>query len=175
MTHALALTITPAQPADIPLILELITELAVYERLEHQAIASAPTLERALFGPQPGAEAVIARYGGEPAGFALYFHNFSTFLGRRGLYLEDLFVRPEFRGRAIGKALLAHLARLAVERDCGRFEWAVLDWNRPAREFYESLGAEANTAWISYRITGDALRRLATGAAAESADPDSPG
>jgi GNAT superfamily N-acetyltransferase len=120
-------------------------------------------LRSALFGPRPAAEALIARIDGDPAGFALYFHNFSTFLGKHGLYLEDLFVRPAFRGRAVGKALLVRLARLALERDCGRFEWAVLDWNRPARDFYEALGAEANSAWISYRITGDALERLASG------------
>jgi GNAT superfamily N-acetyltransferase len=129
-----------------------------------------------LFGPRPGAEAVIARVGGEPAGFALFFHNFSTFLGRHGLYLEDLFVRPGFRGRAIGTALLKHLARLAVERNCGRFEWAVLDWNRPSRDFYESLGARAHAEWVNYRISGEALERLAavpTAAAAKIASPDS--
>jgi GNAT superfamily N-acetyltransferase len=163
MIPATALTITPATPADIPLILAFITELAIYEKLEDQAVATADALQKALFGARPGAEAVIARFDGEPAGFALYFQNFSTFLGKPGLYLEDLFVRPAFRGRAIGKSLLAHLARLAVERDCGRFEWAVLDWNRPARDFYESLGAEANPAWINYRLTGDALVRMARG------------
>ena len=161
MTHATALTITPALEADIPLILALIKELALYEKLEDQAVATDASLRQALFGPRPSAESVIARIDGEPAGFALYFHNFSTFLGRHGLYLEDLFVRPAFRGRAIGKALLAHLARVAGERGCGRFEWAVLDWNRPARDFYESLGAEANASWVNYRITGDALERLA--------------
>jgi GNAT superfamily N-acetyltransferase len=162
MTHAApAVEIAPAQDADIPLILGLIRELAQYEKLEHQAVATEATLRQALFGPRPAAEALIARIGGEPAAFALYFHNFSTFLGRHGLYLEDLFVRPAFRGRAIGKTLLAHLARLALERGCGRFEWAVLDWNRSARDFYEALGAEANPAWINYRITGEALERLA--------------
>jgi GNAT superfamily N-acetyltransferase len=164
MTHAAAAVhIAPAQEADIPLILALVNELAEYEKLEHQAVATETTLRYALFGPRPAAEALIARLDGEPAGFALYFHNFSTFLGKRGLYLEDLFVRPAFRGRAIGKALLVHLARLALERDCGRFEWAVLDWNRPARDFYEALGAEANSAWVNYRITGEALERLANG------------
>ena len=165
MTQATGLDIAPATPADVPLLLSLIRELADYERLSHQVVATEAILHEALFGSAPGAEAVIASVAGEPAGFALYFHNFSTFLGRRGLYLEDLFVRPAFRGRAIGKRLLAHLAKLAVQRGSGRFEWAVLDWNSSARQFYEALGAEANSAWINYRITGDALRRLA-----ESAD-----
>ncbi len=162
MTQA-AIEISPAQEPDIPLILSLIKELAEYEKLKHQVVATEATLRHALFGPRPAAEALIARSGGEPAGFALYFHNFSTFIGKHGLYLEDLFVRRAFRGRAIGKALLVHLARLALERDCGRFEWAVLDWNRPARDFYEALGAEANPTWVNYRITGKALERLASG------------
>jgi GNAT superfamily N-acetyltransferase len=161
VTQATHFRITPAREADIPLILSLINELAIYEKLEHQVVATEATLRQALFGPRPGAESLIAWIDGEPAGFALYFHNFSTFLGKHGLYLEDLFVRPAFRGRAIGKSLLVHLARLALERGCGRFEWAVLDWNRPARDFYEALGAEANLAWVSYRITGEALERLA--------------
>ena len=159
--QATAVEIASAREADTPLLLEFIGELAAYERLEHQVVANAATLKDALFGARPAAEALIARSGGEPAGFAIYFHNFSTFLGLPGLYLEDLYVRPAFRGRAVGKALLAHLARLALERGCGRFEWAVLDWNRPAREFYEALGAQANTAWIPYRLTGEALQRLA--------------
>jgi len=164
MSQETDLQITPAGETDVPLILSLINELAVYEKLQHEVVATGPTLRDALFGSRPGAEAVIARWGGEPAGFALYFHNFSTFLGRRGLYLEDLYVRPAFRGRAIGKSLLAYLARLAVDRGCGRFEWAVLDWNKPARDFYESLGAQAHPAWINYRVTGAALQRLAAGA-----------
>ena len=118
-------------------------------------------MAHALFGAKPSAEAVIARLDGEPVGFALFFHNFSTFLGKPGLYLEDLFVRPIFRGRSYGKALLSYLAALAVQRNCGRFEWQVLDWNKPARDFYESLGAMPNSAWINYRISGAALRRLA--------------
>ncbi len=173
MTHANPVRITPALETDVPLVLEFINELAAYETLQHEVVATTESLKDALFGARPGAEAVIARVDGEPAGFALYFHNFSTFLGRRGLYLEDLFVRPAHRGRAVGRSLLMHLARLAVERGCGRFEWAVLDWNQPAREFYESLGAEAKTAWINYRLTGAALDRLAIGAAAETASPDS--
>ncbi len=166
MGRETGIQIAPAGETDLPLILSFINELAVYEKLQDQVVAT-------LFGRRPGAEAVIARIDGEPAGFALFFHNFSTFLGRRGLYLEDLYVRPAFRGRAIGKSLLTHLARLAVERGCGRFEWAVLDWNKPARDFYESLGAEAHPAWINYRVTGAALQRLATGAAAGNANPDS--
>jgi len=162
MTYAPAIEISPAQEADIALILSLINELAEFEKLKAQVAATEATLRQALFGSRPAAEALIARSGGEPAGFALYFHNFSTFIGKHGLYLEDLFVRPAFRGRGIGKALLARLARLALERDCGRFEWAVLDWNRPARDFYEALGAESNPSWVNYRITGKALERLAS-------------
>ena len=170
------LQIAPAGESDVPLILALIHELAVYEKLQHEVVADAALMRDALFGARPAAEAVVARWDGEAAGFALYFHNFSTFLGRRGLYLEDLFVRPAFRGRAIGRSLLTHLARLAVERSCGRFEWAVLDWNTPARDFYESLGAEPNPSWINHRVSGAALQRLAAiGAAAESADPDNSG
>jgi len=153
--------IRAASEADIPIILAFINELAEYEKLQHQVVATEASLRQALFGAKPAAQALIARCAGEPAGFALYFHNFSTFLGKHGLYLEDLYVRPAHRGRAIGKGLLKHLARLALELDCGRFEWAVLDWNRPAREFYESLGAQANPTWINYRVSGDALRRLA--------------
>jgi GNAT superfamily N-acetyltransferase len=161
MTTATNIEISAAQEADIPLILELIAELAEYEKLQDQAVATEASLQQALFGPRPVAEALIARVEGEAAAFALYFHNFSTFLGKRGLYLEDLFVRPAFRGLRVGKTMLEHLARLAVERDCGRFEWAVLDWNRPARDFYEALGAQANSEWVNYRITGAALERLA--------------
>jgi GNAT superfamily N-acetyltransferase len=168
---AAAIAIEPAREADLPLILALILELAEYEKLGSQVVATESCLRQALFGPEPAAAALIATIGGEGAGFALYFHNFSTFLGRRGLYLEDLFVRPGFRGLGVGKALLGSLARLALERGCGRFEWAVLDWNRPAREFYESLGAEANPAWVNYRITGAALERLAGAPAAPAKPP----
>jgi GNAT superfamily N-acetyltransferase len=164
MPQAMPVEIIAAQVADIPLILALITELAEYEKLRHEVVATEASLRDALFGARPGAEAIIARVGGEAAGFALYFHNFSTFLGRHGLYLEDLFVRPAFRGRAIGKSLLVHLAKLALERGCGRVEWAVLDWNQPARDFYEVLGALPKSAWINYQITGEALERLAQGA-----------
>ena len=161
MTQATDVHIRAATPDDVPLILGLIRELAVYEKLEHQVTATEAVLRESLFGPAGGAQAVIAAVAGESAAFALYFHNFSTFLGRRGLYLEDLFVRPAFRGRGVGKALLKHLAGVALARGCGRFEWQVLDWNRSARGFYESLGAAPNPGWINYRVTGEALRRLA--------------
>jgi GNAT superfamily N-acetyltransferase len=161
MSEPTAVDIVPAKPADVPLVLALIIELADYEKLRHEVVATEASLGLALFGPRPSAEAVIARIDGEPAGYALYFHNFSTFLGKHGLYLEDLYVRPAYRGRAIGKALLRYLAALALQRDCDRFEWAVLDWNRPAREFYEALGAQAKSDWIIHRVSGDALRRLA--------------
>jgi GNAT superfamily N-acetyltransferase len=163
MTQTSSIDIAPATPADVGLVLSLITALADYEKLRHEVIATEQSLTQALFGKRPSAEAVIARVAGEPAGFALFFHNFSTFMGKPGLYLEDLFVLPEFRGRSIGKSLLQYLAQLAVRRDCGRFEWAVLDWNRPARDFYESLGAEAKSDWIIHRVSGEALRRLASG------------
>ena len=165
MPQSSGLDISPANSADVPLILSLINELAEYEKLRHESVATEASIHKALFGPTPRAEAVIARFDGEAVGFALFFHNFSTFLGKPGLYLEDLFVRPAYRGRAIGKSLLSYLAALAVDRDCGRFQWQVLDWNRPSRDFYESLGAQADPAWVNYRITGDALRRLARTAA----------
>jgi GNAT superfamily N-acetyltransferase len=161
MTEPAAVDIVPAKPADVPLLLALIIELADYEKLRHEVVATQASLSLALFGPRPSAEAVIVRVTGEPAGYALYFHNFSTFLGKHGLYLEDLYVRPAYRGRAIGKALLRYLAALALQRDCDRFEWAVLDWNRSARDFYEALGAQAKSDWIIHRVSGDALRRLA--------------
>jgi GNAT superfamily N-acetyltransferase len=163
MTQSSSIEIAPATPADVPMVLALITALAEYEKLRHEVVATEASLHQALFGPKPGAEAIIARVDGTAAGFALFFHNFSTFMGKRGLYLEDLFVLPEHRGRSIGKALLQHLAQLALQRDCARFEWAVLDWNRPARDFYESLGAEAKSDWIIHRVSGPALRRLASG------------
>jgi len=161
MPQATLPEITAATPDDVPLILALIRELADFEKLSHQVIATEAILQESLFAPGAVASALIARVAGEPAGFALYFFNFSTFVGRRGLYLEDLFVRPAFRGRAIGKQLLRHLARVALTHDCGRFDWAVLDWNSSARRFYESLGAEAHPDWITYRLSGAALQRLA--------------
>lgn len=155
------LNIRSATSADTALILEFIRELADYEKLAHAVVATEVQLRENLFGTAPQAEVVIAEWNGEPAGFALFFHNFSTFIGKRGLYLEDLFVRPALRGKGIGKALLQHLARIAIERDCGRFEWAVLDWNAPARDFYISLGAKPVPEWDIFRVTGEALEQLA--------------
>jgi GNAT superfamily N-acetyltransferase len=156
-----ATKIRNARPEDIPLILSFIKELAQYEKLSHAVVATEELLRNHLFGPHPKAEVIIASYDGEDVGFALFFHNFSTFVGRPGLYLEDLFVRDTMRGKGIGKALLTHLAKVAVERNCGRFEWAVLDWNTPAIEFYKSLGAEPIDDWTIFRIAGDPLRELA--------------
>ena len=155
--------IEPAQERDVPLILELIRGLAEYERLADQCVATEARLREALFGAQPAAEVLLAYADDQPAGFALFFHNFSTFLGRRGLYLEDLFVKPEFRRLGIGRRLLTELARIAVERGCGRFEWSVLDWNAPAIEFYKRLGAKPLDEWTIFRVTGGALTELAGG------------
>ena len=155
------ITIRTATERDVPLILELIRGLAEYERLGHAVTATEAGLRRSLFGPSPGVEVLIAEVLGEPVGFALFFHNFSTFVGKRGLYLEDLFVKPEWRGRGVGRQLLARLARLAVERDCGRLEWAVLDWNEPAIRFYKGLGAQPMHDWTVFRVDGDALQQLA--------------
>jgi GNAT superfamily N-acetyltransferase len=154
--------IRPGEPADLHAIAELIRALADYERLLHAVEFDEPTLGRFLFGDRRYAETLLAEdeATGEAFGLALYFHNFSTFLGRRGLYLEDLFVIPEARGRGYGKALIQHVARLAVERDCGRFEWAVLDWNQPAIDFYQALGADVLPDWRLCRLSGDALARL---------------
>jgi GNAT superfamily N-acetyltransferase len=153
--------IRAARQGDAGTILGLIKELATYEKLAHEVIATEQDIDVQLFGAHPHAEALVAECSGKAVGFALFFHNFSTFLGRPGLYLEDLYVKPEFRGRGFGKRLLAHLARLAVQRDCGRFEWAVLDWNTSAIRFYESLGAKIVDEWKINRMTGDALRKLA--------------
>jgi GNAT superfamily N-acetyltransferase len=157
----MALSIDPATPRDVPLILELIRELAQFEREPDSAQATAEQLAAALFGERPAAEAVIARLDGEPAGWALWFQNFSTWTGKPGLWLEDLYVRPQYRRQGIGKALLVYLARLCVERDYGRFEWSVLDWNTPALDFYRAIGAEAMTEWTTQRLSGESLRRLA--------------
>ena len=172
MTEALALQIAPATPADVPLVLQLIRELAEYEKLSHEVVATEALLHRYLFEEGPRVAAVIARQGDEPAGFALFFHNFSTFLGRPGIYLEDLFVRPSFRGRGIGKALLAHLAALARDRGCGRLEWAVLDWNQPAIDFYASIGAKIVPEWRLNRLSGDALQRLAAASSITASVPE---
>ena len=155
------LTIRPATEPDLPLVLTFIKGLAEYERLAHEVVATEDILRRTLFGERRVAEVVLAHDGDEPVGFALFFHSFSTFLGRPGIYLEDLFVKPEARGRGVGRALLAHLAGLAVARDCGRLEWSVLDWNEDAIRFYRSLGAAPMDEWTMYRVTGDALGRLA--------------
>lgn len=152
--------IQPATLADVPLILSFIKALAEYERLSDHVMATETTVHETLFGSRPSAEAVIARVDETPVGFAVWFHNYSTFLSRRGLYLEDLFVLPEWRGRGVGGALLKHLAHIAVSRDCGRMEWAVLDWNETAIRFYRGLGAEPMSDWTVFRLTGDALTRL---------------
>jgi len=156
--------IRSATPADVPLILEFIRALADYEKLTHEVDATEEKLRATLFGEKPAAECLLAfaddSEADTPVGFAIYFTNYSTFLAKPGLYLEDLFVKPEFRGRGIGKALLLHLARLANQRDCGRMEWAVLDWNQPAIDFYESLGAQRMRAWQICRLTGDSLARF---------------
>jgi GNAT superfamily N-acetyltransferase len=155
------LTITQARPDDLPTILSLIRELAEFERLLDEVTATEELLREGLFGPKAHAEVVIARVGAEVAGFALFFHNFSTFVGKPGIYLEDLFVRQAFRGQGCGEALLAHLAGIAVERKCGRFEWSVLDWNQRAIDFYKKLGAKPLSEWTMFRITGDSLVELA--------------
>jgi GNAT superfamily N-acetyltransferase len=155
------ITIRSAGPSDVPLILSFIRGLAEYERLVHEVTATEEGLRESLFGRTRGAEVLIAEADGEAAGFALFFHNFSTFIGRHGLYLEDLFVKPEWRGRGIGRKLLTHLARLAAERGCGRMEWAVLDWNEPAIGFYRSLGAKPMHDWTVFRLTDEDLEALA--------------
>jgi GNAT superfamily N-acetyltransferase len=157
------LQIVPARPEDVPIVLGLINALAEYERMSDQVVATEQGLRAWLFGDRPAAEVVLARADGSVVGFALFFHNFSTFLGRPGLYLEDLFVVPEWRGRGIGRKLMAHLAEIAVSRGCGRMEWSVLDWNRPAIGFYERIGASLLEDWRVCRLSGDSLARLATG------------
>lgn len=148
------LSVRPAERRDVGVILQFIRELAEYEHLTHEVIADEASLDRFLFGSQPAAEAIIAEYETIPVGFALFFHTFSTFLGRPGLYLEDLYVRPDMRGNGFGRLLLRHVARLALARDCGRLEWSVLDWNEPAIRFYEKLGSQAMDDWTVRRLTG---------------------
>jgi GNAT superfamily N-acetyltransferase len=155
------LLIRPATLADIDAIVELVRDLAVYEKLEHVMVSGAEDFRRELFGPAARAECIMAVENDVAVGFALYFHNFSTFLGRKGLYLEDLFVKPEYRGHGYGKSLLVRLAQIAVERGCGRFEWSVLDWNTPSIEFYEAMGATLMPDWRIVRVTGDSLSRMA--------------
>lgn len=153
--------IEPATVQDVPVLLRMIKALAEYERMSDQVVATEEGLRESLFGERPAVEAAIASVGAEPVGFALWFQNYSTFLGRPGIYLEDLFVLPAWRGRGIGRALLTHLARVAVSRGCRRLEWSVLDWNEPTIAFYRSLGAQPMDQWTVYRLTGDALQRLA--------------
>ena len=155
------LNIRPATKADLPLVLAFIRGLADYERLSHLVTATEETLRDSLFGPSTGAEVLLGFEADTPVGFAVFFHNFSTFLGRRGLWLEDIYVPPEFRRKGYGRALLLHVARIAHERGCGRFEWAALDWNAPAIEFYRALGAVTLDDWTIFRVTGAALEKLA--------------
>jgi GNAT superfamily N-acetyltransferase len=161
----MTLTIRPATPADLPLIVELIHALAAYEKLADEVRFDETELAAALFGPRPYAEVIIGEVDNSPQGFALFFHNFSTFEGRPGVYLEDLFVRPEARGAGLGTALLAELARIAMARDCARLEWSVLDWNASAIGFYKGLGAKPMDEWTIMRVDGDALTSLAGTAA----------
>jgi GNAT superfamily N-acetyltransferase len=162
--------IRPARREELGAVVTMIRALAEYEKLAHLCVAAEADLDAALFGPRPAAEVLIAWKGGEPAAFALFFHNFSTFVGRRGLWLEDLFVRPEYRRQGCAQALLRTLAQIAVERGCGRFEWAVLDWNAPAIEFYRALGATVLADWRIVRVVGPALATLAIGLPADPAD-----
>jgi GNAT superfamily N-acetyltransferase len=157
----MTLAIRPATSTDLPLIAQFIRDLAAYEKLSHEVRFDEAKLGERLFGARPYAEVVIGEIDGAAQGFALFFHNFSTFEGRPGIYLEDLFVRPEARGSGLGKALLQHLAKLAVERDCARLEWWVLDWNAPSIGFYQSLGAKLMDEWTVMRVDGDALTQLA--------------
>jgi len=154
------LNIRKATPHDIPLILEFIRELAEYERLLDQAVATPEDLQRDGFSSEPKFYVEIAVWSGEPAGFALWFYNYSTFQGKPGIYLEDLYVRPQFRKKGIGKALLVHLASVAVDQGCGRYQWQVLDWNTPSIDFYESLGAKVMKEWLTMRVSGESLQRL---------------
>jgi GNAT superfamily N-acetyltransferase len=153
--------IAPATEQDVPIILDLIKQLADYERLAHRVVATEQRLSDTLFGEHPAAEVLLASLEGETVGFAVFFTNYSTFLAKPGLYLEDLFVKPHARGKGIGKALLARLAKIAVERDCGRVDWSVLNWNEPSLRFYEALGAVPLSDWTTHRLTGEALVKLA--------------
>ena len=161
MTSATHFSIHPAEPADVTDIHSMIVELAVFEKLEHMVVATEELLHEGLFGNKPACEAIVGEENGEVVAFALFFHNFSTFLTKKGLYLEDLYVRQSHRGKGYGTQLLARLAQLAVERNCGRFEWSVLDWNEPAIGFYQTMGAEILPEWRICRVTGEALDHLA--------------
>ena len=160
---AAALRLRDARPDDLATVDRLIRALAKYERLEHEAQASHEQLQSALFGPSPKVFALLCEWDGKPVGLCIWFYNFSTFLGRHGIYIEDIFVEPEFRGRGIGREVFRHLAKRAVDEDCGRIEWQVLNWNESAIGFYRGLGAEPRTDWHVQRLTGDALQRLAHG------------
>ncbi|MBY4677470.1 GNAT family N-acetyltransferase [Marinobacterium arenosum] len=155
-------TIRPATADDAALIHQYIVELAIYEKAEHEVKASVEEIRASLFGEQSTTRALICQIAGEPVGYAVYFFNYSTWLGKHGLYLEDLYISPKHRGTGAGKALLKHLAQIAVERGCGRFEWSVLDWNEPAIQFYRSIGARPQDEWVGYRLAGDALVEFAT-------------
>ncbi|TMC11291.1 MAG: GNAT family N-acetyltransferase [Chloroflexi bacterium] len=157
----MTISIRPATPNDVPTVAFLIRALSQYEKLEHEVTMTEDRLRATMFGPRPYAEALLAEDDGKPVGFALFFHNYSTFLAQPGLYLEDLYVPESHRGKGIGKSLLVQLAKIAVERNCGRLEWAVLDWNVDAIGFYEKLGAKPNSEWTVYRLTGDSLNSLA--------------
>ncbi len=161
MTGSADFTIRAADKNDVPAILALIKELAEYEKLSHEVQATEADIRQSLFGDRPVAEALIGELNGVPISFALFFYNFSTFLGKPGIYLEDLYVKPDYRGNGCGRKMLAHIARLAKERNCGRFEWSVLDWNEPAIRTYDRLEARPMKEWILYRLTGEALNKLA--------------
>ena len=157
----MSITIRPAAEPDVPVILDLIRQLAIYERLEHEVVATAERVRNTLFGAKPSAEAILAAGERECVGFALFFESYSTFLAQPGIYLEDLFVKPHMRGKGVGSALLQRLATIAIERNCGRMEWGVLNWNEPSIQFYKNLGAVPMDEWTKYRLTGQALERLA--------------
>ncbi len=157
-----SLQIREATSADAALILKFITDLAIYEKAEHEMLATEADIRKSLFGGTATAKAMVCEQAGEPIGFAVYFFNYSTWLGKKGLFLEDLYVAPASRGTGAGKALLKHLAAIAIENDCGRFEWNVLDWNEPAIKFYQAIGAQPQNEWIGYRLAGAALKNLAT-------------
>jgi GNAT superfamily N-acetyltransferase len=161
IARTMTFEIRHANESDVPQIYQFIRALAEYEKLGHLVVATEEQLQTTLFGDSPFAEVIIGEEDGTPVGFALFFHNYSTFLAQPGIYLEDLFVKPEYRGRGYGKALLARLAQIAVERNCGRVDWAVLDWNEPSIAFYESLGARRMDEWHTFRLTGPSLDRLA--------------
>ena len=161
MTTVSNFIIRPATESDVDTIFSLIKELADYERLTHEVVATENDIRRSLFGERPFAEALIGEYERTPISFALFFYNFSTFIGKPGIYLEDLYVKPEYRSKGFGRKMLAHIARLTIKRNCGRFEWSVLDWNRPAIRTYDKLNAKPMQDWILYRLTGKALAELA--------------